>query len=143
MHSPLPSTFNPDDAGQGGTVAQEGGAGSHAGSQTGSQTGTHAAGYGIQASGHGGDAPADSRIGALLQQAGKLSADGIERVLRTQQESGLRFGAAAMRLGLVEQEDVDAAIARQFAYPVAARGHSALAPQLVAAFHPAGDQGDT
>jgi protein-tyrosine kinase len=143
MHSPLPSTFDPDDAGNGATVAQEGGAASHAGSQTGSQTGIHSAGHGIQASGHGEDAPADSRIGALLQQAGKLTADGIERVLRTQQESGLRFGACAMRLGLVDQEDVDAAIARQFAYPVAARDHSALTPQLVAAFHPASAQGDT
>jgi Mrp family chromosome partitioning ATPase len=87
--------------------------------------------------------PADTRIGQLLLQAGKLTADNVERVARTQNELGLRFGEAALRLGLVNQEDVDAAIARQFAYPLAARGDSALSDRLVVAYHPAGVQGDT
>ncbi len=86
---------------------------------------------------------ADTRIGILLQLAGKLTAENAERVARTQQELGLRFGDAAMRLGLVNQEDIDAVIARQFAYPVAASGASSLSPRLVAAFHPASPQGDT
>lgn len=88
------------------------------------------------------DPLADTRIGILLQLAGKLTADNAERVVRTQQELGLRFGDAAMRLGLVNQEDVDAVVARQFAYPVAASGASALAARLVVAYHPASPQGD-
>jgi protein-tyrosine kinase len=87
--------------------------------------------------------PPDTRIGQLLLQAGKLTADNVERVARTQNELGLRFGEAALRLGLVNQEDVDAAIARQFTYPLAARGDSALSDRLVVAYHPAGAQGDT
>lgn len=86
---------------------------------------------------------ADTRIGRLLQQAGKLTADNAERVARLQPELGLRFGEAAMRLGLVNQDDIDTAIARQFACPAAASGASALSPRLVAAFHPASPQGDT
>jgi len=170
MHSPLPSTFDPDEVGKGDTVAQDGGAfttdrragepagrsGDQRGDQRADQDGelltnhpvrsqgsVHASSHVSQQSGHAEETLADSRIGALLQHAGKLTADGIERVLRAQQESGLRFGAAAMRLGLVGQEDIDAAVARQFAYPVAMRSHSTLAPQLVAAFHPASAQGDT
>lgn len=85
----------------------------------------------------------DTRIGQLLQHAGKLTADNVERVVRTQQELGLRFGDTALRLGLVNQEDIDAAIARQFAYPFAARGHSTLSDRLLAAYYPAGRQGDT
>jgi protein-tyrosine kinase len=184
MHSPLPSTFDPDEVGKGDSVAQDSGASTadrrarepagrasdqrgdqRAGQRTGedgelltghvnrpgsdetshpvrSQGSVHASSHVSQQSDHVDETPADSRIGTLLQHAGKLTTDGIERVLRAQQESGLHFGAAAMRLGLVEQEDIDAAVARQFAYPVAAKGHSTLAPQLVAAFHPASAQGD-
>lgn len=89
------------------------------------------------------DPIAETRIGQLLRQAGNMTAENIERVARTQQELGLRFGEAAMRLGLVNQDDIDAAIARQFAYPLAPRGASTLSPRLVAAFHPASKQGDT
>jgi protein-tyrosine kinase len=89
------------------------------------------------------DPVAETRIGQLLRQAGNMTAENIERVARTQQELGLRFGDAAMRLGLVNQDDIDAAIARQFAYPLAPRGASTLSPRLVAAFHPASQQGDT
>lgn len=77
------------------------------------------------------DPIAETRIGQLLRQAGNMTAENIERVARTQQELGLRFGEAAMRLGLVNQDDIDAAIARQFAYPLAPRGASTLSPRLV------------
>lgn len=86
---------------------------------------------------------ADTRIGRLLQQAGKLTADNAERVARLQPELGLRFGEAAMRLGLVNQDDIDTVIAHQFACPAVANATSALSPRLVAAFHPASPQGDT
>lgn len=86
---------------------------------------------------------ADTRIGNLLQQAGKLTADNAERVARLQPELGLRFGEAAMRLGLVNQDDIDTVIAHQFACPATASATSALSPRLVAAFHPASPQGDT
>ncbi len=76
------------------------------------------------------------RMGALLQGAGKLTLDDAERVLRLQNELGLRFGEAALRLGLVSEADVAQALARQFAYPDLADGHAALSPRLVAAYQP-------
>ena len=117
MHAPLPSTLGPEDS-----IAAAGSA---------------------ACADPSADAFADTRIGFLLQLAGKLTAENAERVARTQSELGLRFGDAAMRLGLVNQEDIDAVIARQFAYPVVARGTSTFSPRLVAAFHPASPQGDT
>jgi len=136
MHAPLPSTFGPEGAvGAAGGVAHDrstpfaaGGAAATAAAEFAEPFAHHAA---------------DTRIGQLLQQAGKLTADSVERVARTHHELGLRFGEAAMRLGLVNQDDIDAALARQFAYPLAARGNSALSQKLVAAYQPGGVQGDT
>jgi Mrp family chromosome partitioning ATPase len=131
MHAPLPSTRGPEDAGgTAGSVAQD--------STVPFVTPEHDPSAAAIT-----DPFPETRIGQLLQQAGMLTADNAERVARTQHELGLRFGEAALRLGLVNQDDIDAAIARQFAYPFIARGDSVLSPKLVAAFDPAGVHGDT
>lgn len=75
-------------------------------------------------------------IGAILIDAGRLKADAAEPILRLQREQGLRFGDAAMRLGLLTQEDIEFAICRQFDYPYLLRGHSAVSENLVAAYAP-------
>jgi protein-tyrosine kinase len=78
----------------------------------------------------------ESRIGAMLLDSGKLTPEGAEKVLHTQKELGIRFGEAALRLGLINEEDVQQVLARQFAYPYLLKGESALSPRLVAAFEP-------
>ena len=78
----------------------------------------------------------EARIGVMLLDSGKLTPEGAERVLRTQKELGIRFGEAALRLGLITEEDVQQVLARQFAYPYLLKGESALSPRLVAAFEP-------
>jgi chain length determinant protein tyrosine kinase EpsG len=78
----------------------------------------------------------DSSMGALLLDAGKLTPESAERVLRTQKELGLRFGEAAMRLGLVTEDDIAQVLARQFAYPYLQKGQTSLSPKLVAAYEP-------
>jgi chain length determinant protein tyrosine kinase EpsG len=80
--------------------------------------------------------PTDSSMGRLLLDAGKLTAESAERVLRMQTELGIRFGEAAVRLGLVSEDDIQQALARQFAYPYLLKGESALSPELLAAFEP-------
>jgi len=80
--------------------------------------------------------PLDSSMGALLVDAGKLTLEGAERVLRMQKDLGIRFGEAAVRLGLVSEEDVQEALARQFAYPYLPKGQANLSPRLVAAYEP-------
>jgi chain length determinant protein tyrosine kinase EpsG len=79
---------------------------------------------------------ADSSMGALLLDAGKLTPESAERVLRTQKELGLRFGEAALRLGLVSEDDIQQVLARQFAYPYLQKGQANFSPKLVAAYEP-------
>ena len=79
---------------------------------------------------------AEATMGAMLLDAGKLSVDDAERVLRTQKDLNLRFGEAAVRLGLVSEDDVQQVLARQFAYPYLQKGQNNLSPRLVAAYEP-------
>ncbi|WP_323143958.1 chain length determinant protein tyrosine kinase EpsG [Massilia phyllosphaerae] len=78
----------------------------------------------------------DTRMGALLLDAGKLTPEDFERVLRMQNETGIRFGEAAVRLGLVGEDDIQQVLARQFAYPYLQKGQAGLSPKLVAAYQP-------
>jgi protein-tyrosine kinase len=83
------------------------------------------------------DRPApESSMGVMLLDSGKLTPENAERVLRMQKELGIRFGEAAVRLGLISEEDIQQVLARQFAYPYLLKGESALSPRLVAAFEP-------
>ena len=85
---------------------------------------------------------AESSIGALLQAAGKITPEHAERVLRMQDELGIRFGEAAQRLGLVDDDDIEQALARQFDYPCLRRGEGGYSPHLAAAYDPFGPQAE-
>lgn len=75
-------------------------------------------------------------IGAILVDSGKLSAADAERILRAQKEKGLRFGDAAIALGLLGQQDIDQAFARQYNYPYLLKGEGKVGAELVAAYEP-------
>jgi len=79
---------------------------------------------------------ADSNIGKLLQDAGKLKPQDIERVLKLQQEQNLRFGEAALKLGLVTEADIRQALSHQFEYPTIPAAEASLSPELTAATDP-------
>jgi len=79
-------------------------------------------------------------IGALLVDAGKLSLDDAERVLRLQREQKLRFGEAAVQLGLVGPADIEVALSQQFEYPYLRPDDPALDAELIAAYQPFGQQ---
>src|SRR3712207_7083833 len=53
-------------------------------------------------------------IGDLLVARRKLSSEDRDQVLRLQAINGRRFGDLAMSLGLVQQADIDQALAEQF-----------------------------
>lgn len=76
-------------------------------------------------------------IGRLLVDSGKLGADDAERVLRYARDNGLRFGEAAVQLGLVTEQDIRAALSLQFDYPCLAPGEGGFSAELVSAFAPA------
>jgi len=82
----------------------------------------------------------DSSIGGLLLEAGKITPENAERVLRMQKELGIRFGEAAQRLGLITEADIQQVLARQFDYPYLIAGEGKYSPQLVAAYQPFSQQ---
>jgi protein-tyrosine kinase len=81
-------------------------------------------------------------IGKLLLDQGKLSETDITRVLIEQKAENLRFGEAALRLGLVEHEDVMRALAHQFEYCYMPVGDQSLSDIIVAAHHPFSEQAE-
>jgi capsular exopolysaccharide synthesis family protein len=72
-------------------------------------------------------------IGALLVARGVILPGHAEQIAQAQRSSGQRFGATAVTLGLASQDAVDAALASQFNFSVAAPGASQLDPSLITA----------
>ena len=81
-------------------------------------------------------------IGELIQDARNLSADDLERIGRYQRENDLRFGEAAIALGLADTEDVLQALAQQFKYAYADEETRKAAPELVMLNQPFGHQAE-
>lgn len=78
----------------------------------------------------------DRSIGAMLIDAGKITPEDAERVLRYAKEKSLRFGDSALALKLVREEDIQQALARQFDYPYLTPGESSVSQEVVAAWSP-------
>lgn len=78
----------------------------------------------------------DRSIGAILIDSGRLTPEDAERILRKQREEGLRFGDAAIKLGLLGEGDIQFALARQFDYPYLVPGESNVSNELVSAYQP-------
>lgn len=79
-----------------------------------------------------------SKMGRILLYNGKITNEEVKAIIRVQHERGLRFGDAAVALGLVDQEDINAVLATQFAYTAPPAIDSQLDKQLVTAFQPDG-----
>ncbi len=78
-------------------------------------------------------------LGAILIDGGQLLPEDAERVLQYQKQHNLRFGEAAMRLGLISEADIQYALSRQFAYAYLRRTPNEARPlsdDLVAAYEP-------
>lgn len=86
------------------------------------------------------EAPRASRsLGGILIDSGLLKAEDAERVLLVQKEQNLRFGEAAIRLGLLTEADIQHALSRQFAYAYLRKTPGEERPvseELVAAYEP-------
>ena len=61
-------------------------------------------------------APRRRQIGTYLREARSLSDEEISRIAACQEERGLRFGEAALALGLVDEQDVLDCLGAQFDY---------------------------
>ncbi len=81
-------------------------------------------------------------IGLMLQESGKISAQDVERVIKLQTERNLRFGEAAMQLGLIGDADIEHMLARQFDYAYLMPGEGGFSKDLVAAYDPFSTQAE-
>lgn len=75
-------------------------------------------------------------IGAILIDSGKLSTNDAEKIIVEQKKNGLQFGDAAIRLGLLDEKDIQLALANQFNYPYLVQGDTSISQEAVAAFDP-------
>jgi protein-tyrosine kinase len=81
--------------------------------------------------------PADTRLGELLQHDGTLTEQDVREIMAAQRLAGEKFGEVASRLGLVKEQEVQHALARQADFPLAVPGESTLSPELITAYQPA------
>lgn len=77
-----------------------------------------------------------TKMGPMLVAMGKLSPKDLSMILATQKKHGLRFGDAAVQLGLVKADDINAILAEQFAYTQTPAASSKLDRRLSALFQP-------
>lgn len=75
-------------------------------------------------------------LGDILQKTKGLTISQIDQVLDYQREHGVRFGDAAVKLGLANADDVVWALSQQFRYPYAPQSQRELHDELVVANDP-------
>ena len=78
----------------------------------------------------------DRSIGDLIAEACKLKPEQVATILALQRKTGVRFGEAAIELGLASTDDVLFALAKQYHYPYAPQAQRKLSPELVALNEP-------
>jgi len=79
----------------------------------------------------GDDVATERLIGALLDAKAMLGPDKVDRILEHARAKGLRFGDAAVALGLVSQDQVLQALSEQFGYAYSSEERRKLMPELV------------
>jgi protein-tyrosine kinase len=81
-------------------------------------------------------------IGDILRTAHNLTAEQVQSILLYQQQKKVRFGEAAVALGILKPDEVIWALSQQFNYPYVPSGLSELAPELVAASEPFSEEAE-
>jgi chain length determinant protein tyrosine kinase EpsG len=70
-------------------------------------------------------------IGTLLDAKAALGAERVQQILEFARDKGLRFGEAAVALGMVSQDQVLHALSEQFGYAYSSEERRQLMPELV------------
>lgn len=84
----------------------------------------------------------EKSIGDIIRETNNLSAEQVEHILTYQRDHNVKFGEAAVALGLANQDDVLWALAQQFHYPYANQSSARLHDELVVANKPFSDQSE-
>jgi chain length determinant protein tyrosine kinase EpsG len=82
------------------------------------------------------EAPPPGAIGAILVASGRLKIADVQQIVAAQQGADAPFGETAVRLGLASAEDVQFALAKQFALPRVPADCEDIDAEVAAAFHP-------
>lgn len=82
------------------------------------------------------DPAGDLSIGEIIAKANNLTPEQIEQIVQHQRTHSVRFGEAAVALGLANTDDVMWALAQQFHYPYAAESDRSQDPELVVSSKP-------
>jgi protein-tyrosine kinase len=86
---------------------------------------------------------ADRSIGAILIDAGRMTAQDAERIMNFQSQADIRFGEAGIELGLISEADVLYALSVQFDYPYLPPGpNRPISGEVVAAYRPFSHEGE-
>src|ERR1700712_1935814 len=84
----------------------------------------------------------DRPIGEILGDKVQLSGEQVEQVLTYMREHGMRFGDAAVKLGLASQDEVLQALSEQFGYAYGDADRRRLSPELVTLNQPFSSQAE-
>jgi receptor protein-tyrosine kinase len=79
--------------------------------------------------------PSES-IGAILIRSGRLSVADADKVMRVSIERNLRFGDAAVEMGVLTAADIERALSDQYDYPYLLPGESVISDEVIAAYEP-------
>lgn len=88
------------------------------------------------------EAAGDMSIGEIIAKANNLTPEQIEKILDYQRGHSVRFGEAAVALGLANTDDVMWALAQQFHYPYSAESNGNLDQELVVGARPFTEQAE-
>lgn len=81
-------------------------------------------------------AQTDTSIGAILIRNGRMSVADADKVMRFSIEHNVRFGDAAIQLGVLTAADIELALSRQYDYPYLLHGQSNISDEVIAAYEP-------
>lgn len=87
--------------------------------------------------------PSDASIGDQLVAAGKLGRQDVPRVIALQEQKNIRFGEAAVELGLVTESDIQQILAEQFDYQYLSQGQGQFSDEVFAAYQPFGPEAES
>jgi chain length determinant protein tyrosine kinase EpsG len=82
--------------------------------------------------------PERTLLGQQLLGAGKLTESDVTRILEAQQTGKRRFGETAVYMGLLSEQDLRMALARQYRYPCVAANEAGFSPDLFSVGEPFG-----
>lgn len=77
-----------------------------------------------------------NKIGNILLNSGKINQEDMGRILESVEQDGALFGEAAVKLGILSQEDMAWALASQFSYPYIKAGENTFPKEVVAIHNP-------